>query len=222
MKSLSFLISAFLLSSCAALPAIQEPSADQTKKPITCPSPFLTEKTRFIHAIDVQTAGKTKTVMIGVTVADPARRTFSCAIMSTEGMVVFEAVSGNEGVNVIRALPPFDAPDFARNMMDDMELIFLEPAGVLAGKGVFAGGEVVCRRRKDQDGWIDVVAGHDGRTQIRRYSECGALERTVNLNGNSPDAYKTIELQSAGLMGYSLMMTLIESEVVKDIPATQK
>ncbi|MEN6509877.1 MAG: hypothetical protein ABFD63_14035 [Smithella sp.] len=222
MKGLFFLISAFLLASCASLPAIQEPTADQAKRPVTCPSPFLTEKTRFIHAIDVQTAGKTKTVMIGVTVADPAGRTFSCAIMSTEGMVVFEAVSGNEGVNVIRALPPFDAPDFARNMLDDMELIFLEPAGVLAVKGVFAGGEVVCRRHKDQGGWIDVVAGHDGRIQIRRYSECGALKRTVNLNGNSPDVYKTIELQSAGLRGYSLMMTLIESEVVRDIPAAQK
>lgn len=222
MKGLFFLISVFLLASCAALPAIQEPTAGQTKKPVTCPSPFLMEKTRFIHAIDVQAAGKTKTVMIGVTVADPAGRTFSCAIMSTEGMVVFEAVSGHEGVNVIRALPPFDAPDFARNMMDDMELIFLEPAGVLAGKGVFAGGEVVCRRRQEHGGWVDVVAGHDGRIQIRRYSKCGALERTVRLNSNSRDAYKTIELQSAGLMSYSLMMNLIESEVVRDIPPVQK
>jgi hypothetical protein len=222
MKGLFFLIGVFLFASCAALPAIQEPPAGQTKGPISCPSPFLTEKTRFIHAIDVQTAGKTKTVMIGVTVADPAGRTFSCAIMSTEGMVVFEAVSGNEGINVTRALPPFDEPDFARNMMDDMELIFLEPAGVLAGKGVFAGGEVVCRRRQERGGWIDVVAGQDGRTQIRRYSECGALKRTVNLNGNSRDAYKTIELQSAGLMGYRLMMTLIESEVVTDRPPVQK
>ncbi|MBP1709977.1 MAG: hypothetical protein H6Q49_179 [Deltaproteobacteria bacterium] len=222
MKGLFFLMSAFLLTSCAALPTIQEPTAGQAKKSVACPSPFLTEKTRFIHAIDVQAAGKTKTVMIGVTVADPATRTFSCAIMSTEGMAVFEAVSGKEGVNVTRALPPFDAPDFARNMMDDMELIFLEPAGVVAGKGVFAGGEFVCRRRQERGGWVDVVAGHEGRIQIRRYSECGALERTVNLNGNSRDAYKTIELQSAGLMGYSLMMTLIESEVVRDIPAAQK
>ena len=91
MKGLCFLISVFLLASCATLPAIQEPSADQTKKPVTCPSPFILEKTRFIHTIDVQAAGQTKAVMIGVTVADPVSRTFSCAIMSTEGMVVFEA-----------------------------------------------------------------------------------------------------------------------------------
>ena len=222
MKGFFFLISAFLLASCATLPAIQEPSADQTKKPVTCPSPFILEKTRFIHTIDVQAAGQTKAVMIGVTVADPVSRTFSCAIMSTEGMVVFEAVSGHEGVKVIRALPPFDAPDFARNMMEDMELIFLAPAGVLAGKGVLTGGEVVCRRRQEQGGWVDVVAGHDGRVQIRRYSECGALKRTVNMDGNSRDAYKTIELRSAGWLGYSLMMTLIESEMVRDMPPVQK
>ena len=57
MKGLCFLISVFLLASCATLPAIQEPSADQTKKPVTCPSPFILEKTRFIHTIDVQAAG---------------------------------------------------------------------------------------------------------------------------------------------------------------------
>lgn len=222
MKGFFFLISAFLLASCATLPAIQEPSADQTKKPVTCPSPFILEKTRFIHTIDVQAAGQTKAVMIGVTVADPASRMFSCAIMSTEGMVVFEAVAGSEGVKVIRALPPFDAPDFARNMMDDMELIFLEPAGELVEKGVFVSGDVVCRRRQEQGGWVDVVAGHDGRVQIRRYSECGALKRTVNMDGNSRDAYKTIELRSAGWLGYSLMMTLIESEMVRDMPPVQK
>jgi hypothetical protein len=222
MKGLCFLISVFLLASCATLPAIQEPSADQAKKPVICPSPFLLEKTRFIHTVDVQAAGQTKAVMIGVTVADPGSRTFSCAIMSTEGMVVFEAVSENEGVKVIRALPPFDKPDFARNMMDDMELIFLEPGGEFVGKGVFAGGEVVCRRRHQRGGWVDVMEGSDGRLQIRRYSKCGALQRTVFLNGNSPDAYKTIELQSAGWMSYGLTMTLIESEVVRDKPPMQK
>lgn len=222
MKGLCFLISVFLLASCATLPAIQEPSADQAKKPVNCPSPFLLEKTRFIHTVDVQAAGQTKAVMIGVTVADPVRRTFSCAIMSTEGMVVFEAVSENEGVKVIRALPPFDKPDFARNMMDDMELIFLEPAGELVEKGVFVSGDVVCRMRKEQGGWIDVMAGHDGRIQIRRYSEYGTLMRTVLLNGHSSNAYKTIELQSAGWMSYGLTMTLIESEVVRDKPPMQK
>ena len=222
MKGLCFLISVFLLASCATLPAIQEPSSAHVKEPILCPFPFLQEKTRFIHTIDVQAAGQTKAVMIGVTVADPASRMFSCAIMSTEGMVVFEAVAGSEGVKVIRALPPFDKPDFARNMMDDMELIFLEPAGELVEKGVFVSGDVVCRRQKKQGEWVDVVAGHDGRIQIRRYSKCGALQRTVFLNGHSRDAYQTIELQSAGWMSYGLTMTLIESDVVRDKSPMQK
>jgi hypothetical protein len=103
-----------------------------------------------------------------------------------------------------------------------MELIFLVPEGELAGKGVFAGGEVVCRRRQEQGGWVDVVEGPDGRIQILRYSKCGTLQRTVHLDGNSRDAYKTIELQSAGLIGYSLMMTLIESEAVRDMPPVKK
>jgi len=222
MKGLFFLLGTFLLVSCAVLPAIHEPSSERAGKSITCPSPFLLEKTRLIHAIEVRMAGKPKTALIGVTLVDPVSRTFSCAMMSTEGMVLFEASSGSDGVKVVRALPPFDTTAFANNMMDDIELIFLTPVGLLTRKGVFTEGETVCRRHKEQGGWVDVLAGRDGHIQIRRYSEFGALQRTVKLDGNARNAYAVIELQAIDFVNYTLIMTLIESEVVGDIPAAQK
>ena len=87
---------------------------DLAEKNIMCPSPFLTEKIRLIHAIEVRAAGQVQTVMIGVTMTDPVTRTISCALMSAEGMALFEAASGPDGLKVSRALPPFDAADFAR------------------------------------------------------------------------------------------------------------
>ena len=222
MKGLFFLLGMFLLVSCAAMPAIHEPSSERAGKSITCPSPFLLEKTRLIHAIEVRMAGKPKTALIGVTLADPVSRMFSCAMMSTEGLVLFEASSGPDGVKVLRALPPFDTNVFASNMMDDIELIFLTPVGVLTRKGVFAEGERVCRRHKEQGGWVDVLAGRDGRIQVRRYSEFGVLQRTVNLEGNAQNAYAVIELQAIDFVNYSLIMTLIESEVVRDIPPVKR
>jgi len=73
-----FLILSLLLASCSSLPEIR-PSADAGS---ACPSPFVVQKTRFIHTIEAAAAGETRSVMIGVTVADPASRTLSCALMS--------------------------------------------------------------------------------------------------------------------------------------------
>jgi hypothetical protein len=185
---------------------------------MTCPSPFFTKKTRFIHAIEARMSGEIKAVMIGVTLADPALRTLSCAIMSPEGMVLFEAFFGPSGMIVNRALPPFDAADFADNMMDDIALIFLKPSGAVMQKGVLAAGEAVCRRHKNQGGWIDVLQRRDGRIQVRRYSEGGSLKRSVTLAGGPFNPYSTIELHALELVNYTLMMTLIESEAVQDEP----
>ncbi|PKN17785.1 MAG: hypothetical protein CVU71_15265 [Deltaproteobacteria bacterium HGW-Deltaproteobacteria-6] len=221
MKGLLLLTGSFLLLSCAALPQIFQPAGPATQT-ILCPSPFLTEKTRLIHAIEVRTAGETKTVMIGVTLTDPSSRTISCALMSAEGVTFFEAASGPSGLMVSRALPPFDEGDFARNMMEDIELIFLAPPGMLTQKGVLAGGDQVCRWHNKQGGWVDVLSGPDGRMNVRRYSEGGGLKRSVRLAPAAAPPYSTIELQASELFDYTLMMTLIEAEAAKDEPQLTK
>ncbi len=214
MKGLLFFIGSFLLVSCAALPAIQTGGASLT----ACPSPFLSEKTRLIHSIEAGTADETKAVMIGVTLADPVSRTISCAIISPEGLSLFEAFFGPSGVTVSRALPPFDSADFASSMMEDMNLIFFAPRGAPGQKGILAGGEAVCRWRGNSGGWIDVLKSHDGRIRILLYSGSGRLKREVRLSRTPDKPYAAIELEAYDLVGYRLVMTLIEDETVKDQP----
>ena len=214
MKWIPGLISFFLLVSCASLPAIR-PSAGPAGKEMTCPSPFLTQKTRFIHTIEASLSGKTQAVLIGVTIADPDTQTISCAILSPEGMALLEASGGPSGLIVNRALPPFDAPDFARNMMDDIGLIFLAPSGAQEQKGLLASGEAVCRWHKEQGGWVDVSEGRDGQIQIRRYSEGGRLKRSILLRARAVNAYSAIELQASEDSNYALVMTLIEVETIE-------
>jgi hypothetical protein len=212
MKGLLLFIGSFFLVSCAALPEIR-PSADPL---LSCPSPFLAAKTRLIHGIEVRLSGETRAVMIGVTLADPGLQTLSCALLTPEGMAVFEASRGPSGTVVTRALPPFDAADFARNMMNDIGLIFFAPGGALTRKGVLSPGDPVCRWHEEQGGWIDVSENRDGRIIIRRYAEEGALKRSVMLDAKAAQPYSHIKLQSSDMVNYTLIMTLIESEEIKN------
>ena len=214
MKAALFLTGIFALVSCASLPEIRPGLPGPAGKVLDCPSPFLTEKTRLIHAIEARAAGAAQGAVIGVTLADPQTRQMSCAIMSAEGLVLFEADAGPSGLKASRALPPFDAPDFARNMMDDIELIYFPPPGAPEQRGFSADGLKVCRWRQDTGGWIDVTAGPAGSAQIRRYSRTRALMRRVQLDASAAGPYGRIELVATQWVGYSLTMTLIESEPV--------
>ncbi len=212
MKGFVFLTGFFLLVSCAALPVIQ-PSGDHKT---TCPSPFPDEKTRLIHAIEAGVAGETRAVMIGVTVVDPVSQEISCAIISPEGLSLFEARFGPDGMKVIRALAPFDAQDFASRMMEDMKLIFIAPRGEPRQKGLLASGDAVCRWHKDSGGWIDILQSADGRVRILLYSDSGGLRRAVALTQAAGHPYAAVDLEARGMIEYKLAMKLIEVETIKD------
>jgi hypothetical protein len=199
------------LASCQSLPVINAPVPLADGKLSACPSPFLKERYRLIHAIEIRMAGDTRGAIIGVTLADPAIRLISCAIMTAEGIVLFEAESDAGLLKVNRALPPFDSPDFAKNMIDDIRLIFFAPEGIIQKKGNLLDGATVCRYRQEDGGWIDVIANKPEGVEIRRYSSYNSLKRRVKINKTDGNIYQSIELQANELFNYSLMMTLIEA-----------
>lgn len=218
MKSVLLLVLTFFLVSCQALPVINNAPLPQTGKGDSiCPSPFLKEKYRLIHAIEVQMAGATRSAIIGVTLADPATRAVSCAILTAEGMVLFEADADAGLLNIRRALPPFDSISFAKNMIDDIKLIFLSPEGKIHQLGTLPDGANVCRWREENGEWIDVSAHQQGNIDIQRYSACGGLRRHVKFNNKvGENIYSSIELYAKELSDYSLLMTLIEAQPVKN------
>lgn len=221
MKRLILLTGALLMVSCAALPAINPPAASPEKR-IVCPCPYPQTPSRFIHAIEVHRGNQAVTALIGVTVIDPARRTVSCALMSTEGMVLFEAAAESGRLIVHRALPPLDSMDFARGMMSDIELLFLAPGEAPAQKGILEDGQEVCRY-PIQDGWLDVSAKPGGPIRIRSYFEDGGLKRSVTLSGGMMNPYGAIELQASGIFKYALRMNLIEAEAVgRELPSPEE
>jgi hypothetical protein len=212
MKGIPFLILIVFLFSCQTLPLINAPVSPADEKALTCPSPFLKEKYRLVHTIETRMDGKTQSSIIGVTLADPSTRFISCAIMTAEGMVLFEAESGPGALKVTRALPPFDSADFAKNMIEDIKLIFFAPEGKIQKKGNLPDGTAVCRYLEGNGDWIDVITDKSEGMAIKRYSSAGILKRRVKFNKTAGNIYQSIELQANETFNYSLLMTLIEAE----------
>jgi hypothetical protein len=136
--------------------------------------------------------------------------------MTAEGMVLLEAESGAEKLNVHRALPPFDSGDFVINMIDDIKLIFFPPQGLLQQKGNLPDGSTACRWQAQNGDVIDVIASKPEITEIKKYSACGSLKRHIILKETAGNAYSIIELQGSGILNYTLLMTLIEAQPAED------
>ena len=215
MKGNPLLILTIFLFSCQTLPLINSPVSPADEKTLTCPSPFLKEKYRLVHTIETRMAGDTQSAIIGVTLADPSTRFISCAIMTAEGMVLFEAESGPDALKVTRALPPFDSMDFAKNMIEDIKLIFFAPEGKIQKKDNLPDGAAVCRYLEENGDWIDVITDKSEGTAIKRYSSAGILKRQVKFNKTTGNIYQSIELQANETLNYSLLMTLIEAQPVE-------
>ncbi len=215
MKRVSLLLFFFLLFSCQTLPVIDSPLLLKNEKSFICPSPFLKQKSHFVHAIEIRMGGQTQSAIIGVTVADPVSRSIDCAMMTAEGLVLFEARSGPDKLMVSRALPPFDSENFAKNIIEDTQLIFFAPEGEIHNEGYFADGSIVCRYLEENGDWIDIIKNTSADIEIRRYSSSGALKRQILFNKTAKNIYQQIELRAYETFDYSLLMTLIEAQPVK-------
>ncbi|HON59640.1 MAG TPA: hypothetical protein PLT45_08935 [Smithella sp.] len=213
-KQLVSLLSVLLLS-CQTLPAI-DPAG---KAMFACPFPFPGERSRWVHSIESRMPGDQRSSAIGVTVINPATQAISCAVMTAEGMVLFEAEDGPGGLQVKRALPPFDSGEVAKNLIADIRLIFLAPRGLLEDKGFLSNGAAACRYRDETGGWIDVIGEDQSEdVQIRRYSSSGTLKRQVRFSHKSKNFYQRVELQADEIYPYSLEMELLETRTLKKNP----
>lgn len=203
-----------LIISCSRLPVIK--SADPTAIPESrerCRRPFLDIPYRFIHSIEVSFPGGRTGTVIGVTVIDPAVKTTHSVIMTIEGFVLFDALYEKE-VRVNRAVPPFDAEQFAGYMMDDVRLMFLAPDGKLADAGVLADGSTVCRYHGSKDTIVDVVVHKNESWDIETYSNSHELLRKIRAVDVRSRIPGMVELRGFGFREYSLHLKLISAEMV--------
>jgi len=214
MKKILFLLLSVLLVSCQTLPLIRAFSPD-IERSFACPFPFPRGNYRLVHAIESRMPANQRSSVIGITLIDPLSRSLSCAIMTAEGMVLFEAQENRGELMIKRALSPFDSVALTQNMIEDIKLIFLAPQGTLQSRGYLSDGSTVCRYREENGDRIDLIENKSNDMQIRRYSSSGTLKRHVNFTDKRKNMYQRIELTANEIYDYSLTMNLIESQRLK-------
>ena len=210
------LILIYFLISCSRLPVIkpvgQAVLPDITKR---CHQPFVDSPYRFIHAIEVSLPGGGTGTVVGITVIDPSSEKIHSVIMTIEGFVLFDA-QYEEEVRVNRAVPPFNAKDFAEHLMEDVRLILVAPQERLSRAGVLEDGSTICRYQRDNKKIVDVIIRQDNSWEIGVYSDSHETIRRVNASSIKNGIPTLVKLTAFDYWDYSLLLSLISAEPVSD------
>ncbi|WP_373497808.1 hypothetical protein [Desulfococcus sp.] len=204
------------LLSCARMPAVSPvpPEAAQGFRE-ACARVFPAGDWQLVHAIETVMGGRRGTMM-GVSVISPGSRTVHCALMTLEGLSMFEARDRDGRITVDRAVPPFDSPAFARGMLEDIRMIFFQPGPGPDEAGLAPSGSPLCRYRPGPDETVDVTVDPRGGWTLRRY-EGAALVRTVHAGAGTLIASggvrisRHLQLTARGPRPYTLDLKLLEA-----------
>jgi hypothetical protein len=179
-------------------------------------------KWQFVHTIDFTMNNGGGSTVVGVTAL--TSDSLECALLTPEGFTLFAGTLHREkGFEVSRAVPPFDKPAFAQGMLEDLRAIFREPLGRERVRGQITGasGPVpICRYTADGK-VTDVLPGGDADAcwRIRTYTPDKMLSRSIiaqSCRQTGPAHIpQHLELQTYGLAGYTLKMTLLTAEYLE-------
>lgn len=221
------LLVALVVTSCAQgkkelLPPLV-PAPDTAGALQGCRTLFPPGRWQFVHTIAFHMANGTNGTVLGVLVLQG--REIQCALMTVEGLTLFEArAAGAEEPEVLRALPPFDNRAFAAGLMRDVRTLFQPPPGV-ARAGTLAEGTPVCRFTAENT-VTDIRPQEDGCWQMDIYDQptdepgdsrpAPRKTRTIHARSCSPAGAATLphalELTAFGPTGYTLNLRLISAE----------
>jgi hypothetical protein len=201
---------------CAGLPPIK-PLEPAMKSVVLeeCRRPFLPVKYRLVHSLETLLPDGAKATAIAVLVADPRSGNFRSVLMTIEGWVLFDIESGAIPT-VHRAVPPFDAPVFAKRMADDISLAFFVPGGEPTAWGQEEKGFRGCRFARHGGGFVDVLKDESGVREIRLYGTGQELLKRVMIPIlDRPGLADEMEIRDCAWSSYALRLRLIESEAIE-------
>ncbi len=204
----------FVLSSCAWMSRIPQPelmSRRDIQVPEACLDKFAKGRWRFEHAISFSLANGSRGNALGIVLVE--RQLLQCALTTVEGLTLFEASSHGGTVDVLRALPPFDSPEFAQGLMDDLRALFLHPPGKIV-YGRLDNGSPVCRSMHGTE-VTDILPQQNGCWELHTYADRYRTRTVTTASCRKQDALMVadhMELTVPGAAGYTLKMRLLRAE----------
>ncbi len=212
----AFLI--LLLTACTG-PQVLSPVAPNAESEIrsVCAAPFPRNRWQLVHSIETDFGGGYGGMMLGVTVIDPESRILQSAMMTIEGLVVFNAESTPDQLSIERAVPPFDSNEFARGVMEDIRLMFFPPQGPVT-VGNTEAGRPICRFETGPNRILDIRFDPESGWVYQLY-RAGKLVRTVHADVKqavvSPAGKvipRRMTLTGHGSPEYTLHLKLLEAK----------
>ena len=208
-------ISALLLCACASpyRPMPVNPSGPEHRE--RCRLLFPVAPVRFINAIEAQLPDGKKMTLIGITVIDPGGRAVRAAIMTIEGLLLFDASARNDVITLYRALPPFDGPEFRRALLRDVQFLLLPPAGEPQQYGILNNGSSICRYGLADGMAIDVIVHPDNSWELQEYKNGSVATRIAKGTAAAGGLPGIVVLQGLQPQPYSLQLRPISAEPAK-------
>ena len=208
-----------LLAACAPQAPQTPPDLAPLKPvaaPLTCADFFPHGDWQYVHDIRFQLAsGMGSGSAIGIAVL--RGQGIRAALTTVEGLTLFEAQADSKGeIEVMRALPPFDSPHFAENLLKDIRLLFIPPLG-LVRQGQLADRARVCRYETANGATADLMETKDGCWRLQTYNTDPSRNRSVRAwaceyTSESGLMPSQMELLAPGARGYTLNLRLISAE----------
>lgn len=216
MKAVVFTLWLLLLPvACAQLPELRPVRGTSPFSADICDHVFPQGDWQFLHVLEATPPSGDKQTLLGLSQLSSTRKTGKFVIMTIEGMVLFEAhVEG--GIDIKRAVPPFDRPGMAQGIVDDLRLIFFAPDQPAFNTGALDNGDRVCRFALPGGGTQDIEVHSDAGWTIYQYNRSNRITRSVQpvpSRGRSVHGMPNqLILDAPGPVGYRLIITLLEAE----------
>lgn len=212
-NALLLLLGMLFLQACAGLPRIRTiDNAGVLNILFSCEKAFPIGKWQFTHVITATLPEGGEAQLMGVTEISSNPERIRAVMMTIEGLVLFDGVEDGQ-LTIKRGVAPFDSPEFAQGLMEDIRLIFFKPAGDPIDLGLTEDGFRVCRYRVSDDEVVDVMVASDDRLEIRKY---GNERLTRRVTRDSDPLPEKIALTAYGPARYGLKLRLISAEQIKD------
>ena len=204
----------FVMGACTHLPVIQPmDTASLPAMESDCRSHFPQGRWQLVHTIGVRFYGGGQATFTGVVVLSTQDESIQCALMTLEGMVLFEAEDDGKTTTVKRAFGPFDNQRFAQGVMADIRFLFFKPEGVLIATGSIDDDTQACRYQGPGQTIIDLMELADGGWCMHQYDEHGKMLRRVTADAvDSRRIAPRMAIDAgSGRHSYHLSMNLVEA-----------